>query len=148
MTPTQKRELQIWKLRREIDAEQLRDARELPHQQGSGFHLSDLHDKELTFQPAVNPLSVQIAEVRNTASGMINFGDRLHNESKTWRKKSTENLKKEIEKQEMKECTRISFFFSPLFIYNNVQLVQYLICTDSIEKIIFLFFFQVHLHQM
>jgi hypothetical protein len=105
MTPTQKRELQIWKIRRDLDAEQLRDARDLPHQKGSGFHLSDLNDEELTFQPAVNPISAQIAAVRNTLSGLTDVGDRLHAESKTWRKKSVEQLSKELEEKEMKECT-------------------------------------------
>jgi hypothetical protein len=105
MTPTQKREIQMWKIRRDLDAEQLRDARELPHQHGSAFRLSDLNDKELTFQPAVNPLSVQMAEVRNATTGMKSFSDRLYNESKTWRKKSVEHLKEKINKEEMKECT-------------------------------------------
>ena len=77
MTPTQQREIQMWKIRRDLDAEQLRDARELPHQMvQSGFRLSDLNDKELTFQPLVNPLSSKIAEVRNSESGQLNFGDR------------------------------------------------------------------------
>jgi hypothetical protein len=106
MTPTQKREVQLWKIKRNMDAEHLLDARELPHQrESSGFRLSDMNDKELTFQPALNPLSVQIAAVRNSSSGMTNFGDRLYNESKTWRKKSTEQLKKKIDEEEMKECT-------------------------------------------
>jgi hypothetical protein len=105
MTPTQKRELQIWKIRRDLEAEQLRDARDLPHQKGSGFHLSDLNDEELTFQPAVNPLSAQIAAVRNSSSGMTNVSDRLHAESKTWRKKSIAQLKKQLQEEEMKECT-------------------------------------------
>ena len=106
MTPTQQREIQMWKIRRDLDAEQLRDARELPHQMvQSGFRLSDLNDKELTFQPLVNPLSSKIAEVRNSESGQLNFGDRLYNESKTWRQKSIEKLSEKIETDAMKECT-------------------------------------------
>ena len=105
MTPTARREVELWKIKQEMAQEACRDSRQLAHQNGSAYRLSDNFDKELTFQPAVNPISAQIAEVRNARSGRKNFGDRLYNDSKTWRKKSVARLREEQVEKELAECT-------------------------------------------
>ncbi len=105
MTPTARREVELWKIKQEMAQEACRDSRQLAHQNGSAYRLSDNFDKELTFQPAVNPISAQIAEVRNAQSGRKNFGDRLYNDSKTWRKKSVARLREEKAEKELAECT-------------------------------------------
>lgn len=116
LTPRALRERELWKRKQSMREAHKVGARELPHQhRGVGnsdlefFRPSDEADEEQTHAPAVNPLSAVVAEVRNQrrfpGGKGKDFGERLYSDSKTWRKKSYEQLKKEKEDKEMAECT-------------------------------------------